>query len=82
MLGQEGWVMAKAGSTEPLLDEDDLAYTREVLSPCLDAGDVRTAVECLFGDVAAASLGFTKRGLSPRAGLALALHDCRSVVSS
>lgn len=74
MLAQEGWVMAKSGCIGPLLDEDDLAYTREVLSTCLNAGDMRTAIECLFGDVAAASLGFTKRGLSPRAGLALALH--------
>ena len=49
------------------------AYTREVLRPFLDAGDMRTAVECLFGDAAGRTLGFTPRGLSPWAGLALAL---------
>jgi hypothetical protein len=78
MLAQEGTVMATAGCAGPVLDEDDLAYTREVLVPFLDADDMRTAVECLFGDEAARTLGFTPRGLSPWAGLALALHDARS----
>ena len=77
MLAQEGWVMASAGCTAPVLDSDDLAYTEEVLSSLLDAGGMRTAVECLFGDVVARSLGFTPRGLSPRAGLALALHNAQ-----
>jgi hypothetical protein len=77
MLAQEGQVMAMAGCTGPVLDAEDLAYTREVLAPHLDAGDMRTAVECLFGDAAGRTLGFTSRGLSPWAGLALALHDAR-----
>jgi hypothetical protein len=76
-LAQEGQVMAAAGCTKPTLDEEDLAYTREVLDPYLDADDMRTAIECLFGDAAGATLGFTPRGLSPGAGLALALHDAR-----
>jgi hypothetical protein len=75
MLAQEGHVMAAAGCSGPVLDEDDIAYTREVLAPLLDADDMRTAIECLFGDAAARTLGFTPRGLSPWAGLALALHD-------
>ena len=33
MLTQEGYVMAQAGCTGPVLDEEDIAYTREVLSP-------------------------------------------------
>jgi hypothetical protein len=78
MIVQEGRVMARAGCTGPLLDEDEVAYTREVIAPFLDAGDMRTCVECLFGDAAARTLGFTPRGLSPRAGLALALHDARA----
>jgi hypothetical protein len=77
MLAQEGHVMARAGCTEPVLDADDLEYTREVLVPYLDADDMRTAIECLFGDAAGRTLGFTPRGLSHRAGLALALHDAR-----
>src|SRR5262245_14240393 len=72
-MAQEGQVMAAAGCTGPTLDEEDLAYTREVLAPFLDADDMRTAIECLFGDAAGATLGFTPRGLSPGAGLALAL---------
>jgi hypothetical protein len=78
MLAQEGQVMALAGCSGPTLDEEDIAYTREVLTPLLDAEDMRTCIECLFGDAAARTLGFTPRGLSPWAGLALALHDARS----
>ena len=77
MLVQEGCVMARAGCAGPVLDAEDLAYTREVLIPHLGAEDKRTAIECLFGDAAARTLGFTPRGLSPWAGLALALHDAR-----
>ena len=76
-LAQEGHVLAMAGCAGPTLDDEDIAYTREVLAPFLDATDMRTAVECLFGDDAGRTLGFTPRGLSPWAGLALALHDAR-----
>jgi hypothetical protein len=77
MLAQEGQVMAAAGCVGPVLDEEDIAYTRDVLVPFLDAGDKRTAIECLFGDDAGRTLGFTPRGLSPWAGLALALHEAQ-----
>ena len=77
LLEQEGRVMARAGCAGPTLDPDDLEYTRHVLEPFLDAEDMRTHVECLYGDAAGAALGFTPRGLSDRAGLALALHDAR-----
>jgi hypothetical protein len=75
MLTQEGHVMRAADCTGPLLDEEDIAYTREVLVPFQGAEDMRTCIECLFGDAAARTLGFTPRGLSAWAGLALALHD-------
>ena len=75
MLFQEGQVLAMAGCTTPALEEDDISYTREVLEPYLDSCDMRTCIECLFGDAAGRTLGFTPRGLSPQAGLALALHD-------
>src|SRR5262249_30072707 len=78
MLAQEGQVMALAGCSGPTLEAEDIAYTREVLIPYLDADDMRTCIECLFGDAAARTLGFTPQGLSPWAGLALALHDARS----
>jgi hypothetical protein len=76
-LAQEGAVMAMAACTEPALDPEDLAYTREVLTPFMEAEDMRTSIECLFGDAAGRTLGFTPRGLSPWAGLALALHHAR-----
>ena len=69
--------MALAGATRPTLEPDDLEYTRWVLDPFLDTTDMRTAMECLFGDAAGRSLGFSPHGLSPWAGLALALHDAR-----
>jgi hypothetical protein len=78
MIAQEGCVMAMAGCTGPALDDEDIAYTREVLIPYLDADDMRTCIECLFGDEAGRTLGFTPRGLSPWAGLALALAEARA----
>ena len=59
----------------PTLDAEDIEYTREVLDPDLDATDKRTIMECLFGDGPGSTLGFSPRGLSPWAGLAVALHD-------
>ena len=77
-LAQEGRVMADAGCLGPTLDPEDLDYTRAVLAPLLDETDDRTSMECLFGDAPCRPLGFTPRGLSPWAGLALALHDART----
>ena len=81
ILVQEGQVMSLAGCTAPALDPDDVEYTREVLVPDLDSTDKRTIMECLFGDEPGSTLGFTPRGLSPWAGLALALHDARTSVT-
>jgi hypothetical protein len=78
MLVQEGIVMTMAGCSGPVLDPDDIDYTREVLTPFLDARDKRTVIECMFGDLAGRTLGFTPRGLSHWAGLALALHDAQA----
>jgi hypothetical protein len=81
VMAQEGQVMTWAGCDGPVLDPEDIAYTREVLVPSLDATDKRTVMECLFGDGPCATLGFAPRGLSPWAGLALALHDARATVA-
>jgi len=81
MLAQEGQAMAMAGCLEPALDADDLAYTRDVIEPLLDATDRATLIACLFGDGAATALGYRPQGLSARAGFALALHQARSAVS-
>lgn len=75
MLVQEGEVMVAAGCVGPVLDDEDVAYTREVLGPFLDVEDKRTCMECLFGDEAGRTLGLTPRGLSLWAGVALALHE-------
>ena len=54
-----------------------LAASAVSIPTTANAEDMRTCVECLFGDAAGRTLGFTPRGLSPWAGLALALHDPR-----
>jgi hypothetical protein len=77
MLAQEGYAMTMAGSTTPTLDPDDLAYTREVLAPYLHQTDQPTLIAALYGDPAARQLGYTPLGLSPRAGLALALDNAK-----
>lgn len=76
-LAQEGFAAARAGCAEPALDPEDLAYTRDAIAPHLDASDRATVMACLFGDEAARELGYPPHGLSPRAGLALALSDAR-----
>ena len=78
MLDQEGYAMARAGCTTPQLDDDDLAYTRSVITPHLGATDRATVIACMFGDRAAAALGYPPQGLSDRAGLALALSNART----
>jgi hypothetical protein len=75
MLAQEGYAMAGAGSAEPALEADDLAYTRETMARYFEATDQATVLACLFGDEAATSLGYPPLGFSHRAGLALALAD-------
>ncbi len=66
-----------AGSTAPTLDPDDLAYTHEVLASYLDKIDQPTLIAALYGDAAAHQLGYPPLGLSPRAGLALALDNAK-----
>jgi hypothetical protein len=80
MLRQEGTVMTQSGVTGPTLDQEDLEYTREVLAPYLERTDLPTLIAALFGDTAARQLGYSPMGLSPRAGLALALADAHSEV--
>jgi hypothetical protein len=81
MLEQEGHVMAQAGCDGPTLEADDIEYTREVIAPHLESGNKRAVIECCFGDAAGRTLGFAPRGLSHWAGIALALHDARSIQS-
>jgi hypothetical protein len=85
MVTQESYAMSQtaprmAGSTGPALDSDDLAYTREVLASHLDKTGHPTVIAALYGDVAARQLGYPPLGLSPRAGLALALEDAKTAM--
>jgi hypothetical protein len=76
-MGQEGYAMASAGCGTPSLAPEDLDYTSQLLGPYLGESLPRTVMEFLYGDEAGRTLGFTPRGLSHRAGLALALHHAR-----
>lgn len=67
--------MFAAGYDEITIDSDEIAYTRAVIDPYLEADDMAIVVASLFGDGAARSLGFKPLGLSRNAGLELALHD-------
>ena len=73
MLAQEGYAQTRAGVAQ-WLEEEDLAYTAEVIAPYLDATGLPTQMVCVFGDEAAHSLGYAPLGLSKRAGLAWALQ--------
>ncbi len=76
VLGQEAAVMAaipERGALGAALDAEEAAYTAEALRPLSGASDAPTLIAALFGDEAARQLGHPPLGLSPRAGLALAI---------
>ena len=77
MLAQEGSVAASVGVVEPTLPVDELTYTRGVLAPLLDTTHYPTQFAALWGDEAAAMFGYQALGLSPYAGIALAIHDAQ-----
>jgi hypothetical protein len=62
---------------EPTLPADELIYTREIIMPLLDTTDYPTQFAALWGDEAAAMFGYQSLGLSPYAGIALAVHDAQ-----
>jgi hypothetical protein len=74
VMAQEGAAAIFAG-IQPHLDEDDIAYSREVLQPLLDKGDYPILIAALYGDDGARTLGYEPLGLSNRAGLAVATAD-------
>ena len=78
MMVQEGRAMAAARRTHPALAPDELANARQVIRPHLDSTERPVIVACLFGDDAAASLGYTAQGLGAKAGFALALYDAQT----
>ena len=74
MMQQEGRVLAYAGYT-PELDTDELAYSREVISPYLQKSAFPVCFAALYGDEAAKAAGYEALGLAANAGFQLALHD-------
>ncbi len=80
MLTQEGAAAAFAGVQQTRLDEDELAYTRGVLAPLLDTTDYPTQFAALWGDEAAAMFGYQVLGLSPYAGITLAIHEAQQTL--
>jgi hypothetical protein len=81
-MAQEGYAMVSASCPGPVLDDDDMAYSREVIAAYLDTEDMRTTIQCLFGDPAGKTLGFPPFGLSSLAGLAVARADARERLHS
>jgi hypothetical protein len=78
ILAQETAVMAaipERGEMGTALDAEEAAYTWEALRTLYGASDPPTLIAALFGDEAARQLGHSPLGLSPRAGLMLALAD-------
>jgi hypothetical protein len=71
-MAQEGYALESANCPGPLLDHEDLTYSRHVIAAYLDTADMRTTIQCLFGDSAGRTLGFPPLGLSSLAGLAVA----------
>lgn len=77
MLAQEGAVARSAGVVEPTLPADELIYTRDIITPLLDTTDYPTQFAALWGDEAAVMFGYPALGLSPYAGIALAIHEAQ-----
>ena len=77
MLRQEGYAMAMAACSQPPMEEEELAYTHDVIAPYLEARDQPTLMSCLYGDEVSVSLGYSPLGLSHRAGIWMALEDAR-----
>jgi hypothetical protein len=77
ILAQEGQTLYFAGEQGPVLEAEDLAYSRMVMEPHLESTDFPTLFACLYGDEAARNAGYDPLGLSARAGYAVALADAQ-----
>lgn len=78
MLLQEGLAGAFAGIAPSVAEQKAIAQTRAVIDPYRDTTHYLAAFACLYGDEAAVEVGYPPRGLPPRAGFALAIHEaCR-----
>jgi len=74
---QEGAASLFAHASAPALDAEELAYSQEVIAPYRESAAFPEIMACLYGDEAAASLGYPTLGLGPQAGYAVALAEAR-----
>lgn len=74
MMVQEGLALAFAGAQPVAQDQDELAYSREVIRPHFDTTDFPVAFACLYGDAAASAVGYPSLGLSVDAGYSVGYH--------
>jgi hypothetical protein len=74
VMRQEGLAQRFAGAALAL-PADDLDYSRDVIAPYREATETSILMAALFGDQAAREFGYEPLGLSPRAGLEVALAD-------
>jgi hypothetical protein len=54
--------MGIEGCVGAVLDKEDIASTPKLLIPYLEAHDMWTAIECVFGEASGRTLGFTPWG--------------------
>ncbi len=73
MLRQEGLASVFAGEILTL-EPELLDYSKEVITPHLASAHKPICVACLYGDEAAASVGYSVLGLPEKAGFALAFY--------
>lgn len=72
MLNQESYALGMAGVAQ-WMDEEEVAYSAEIIAPHLQSDAAPLQLVCLYGDPAAHNLGHPPQGLSERAGFAVAL---------
>jgi hypothetical protein len=71
---QEGFA-AKFAGIQPTLEQDDLAYSQEVLRPYRESDHFPTIIACLLGDPAATAMGYPPIGLSLNAGIEVGMME-------
>lgn len=76
MIAQEGFAHFQANQSQ-MLDEEELEYTLEILTPHLNSDAYDIKVSGFFGDSAAKALGYEPLGISDRAGMWLGLWQAQ-----
>lgn len=72
IMALDGQARAFAGE-RPVLDQEELDYTAQVIAPHMESESFPIQFACLFGDEPARAVGYAPLGLSAYAGWDLAL---------